>query len=151
YVCDAGTCALAAGYCDKSADCPPGYWCNPNRHCELGLGVACSGAGDCGPGETCPSGTCVDSRGCTSSSDCPSGWTCDVPTGACVAPAGTVAIDVSGAWSTRYHFDLSHTLPGVITGMAPVVDFLDLVFRSQLQIDVPVLGDILEAVIDQVI
>ncbi|MEM6731006.1 MAG: hypothetical protein AAF658_05595 [Myxococcota bacterium] len=87
-----------------------------------------------------------------SDTDCPNG-TCDEATGACLpnAPIGP-ALDVRGRWLTGYRFDISDTLPGFLgDGLKPIVDFLSLAFWGQLDIDVPIIGGIIESVIDDLI
>lgn len=152
--CDDGLCRDVTTNCDTNRDCQVGYSCNNDtRACEPQAGPTCSKPGDCAAGTTCAqSGHCVPPKGCQSDKDCPQGWTCDLSSGACVPPANTPAVDVRGAWLTTYHFDIHDTLPPFVTqGMGPVVDFLDLVFRNQLHINVPILGPILEAMMGTLI
>ncbi len=153
-VCEAGTCRPAASYCATLRDCPTGYRCGESTHtCEVSPGTLCSSDNDCESSERCGSaGTCIPEDGCTRASDCTSGWSCDAPSGACLPPANEAALDVSGTWKTRYHFDISKTFNSTVTGaLAPIIDFLNLVFAGQLQINIPILGDILEGLIQQVV
>jgi hypothetical protein len=153
YVCEGGACVPQETYCATDRDCPTGYVCGADRTCEIGGGGGdCVVDDDCTNGWECGgSGACIPPGGCESDLDCPEGWTCDLDSGACIGPSGTGALDVRGDWLTRWHFDISDTLPGFFQALEPIVAFLDLVFRSQLQIDVPILGDILEALLDQLI
>jgi hypothetical protein len=154
FICDLGTCKPADAYCDGPADCPTGYACNnATRLCQLDDGDNCKDAGDCSGDEICgAAGCCIPPDGCTSQADCPAAWSCDACSGACLPPADDPAIDVRGLWFTTYHFDISDTLPGFFAGgLGPVVDFLNLVFHGQLEIDIPIIGDILEAMLDQLV
>jgi hypothetical protein len=166
YICDLGTCKPAAFYCNDNGDCPAGYTCDSlgTRQCTLvtpggGACGECFDNDDCSGGDRCGgAGHCVPPDGCLSNTDCPhppevsTAWTCD-QCGACIPPGdpGTIN-DVRGLWYTTYRFDISDTLPGFITGgLGPVVDFLNLVFWSELEINVPIVGDILEAMLDAII
>lgn len=155
-VCSAGQCKPADFYCYKPTDCPPGYRCNTlNNLCEPDSSTSgCADDGDCPVGERCGAAAlCIDDGGCTSSAQCPSGSSCELTTGACISDdPGAAALDVRGLWFTTYHFDTSDTLPSVVSdGVGPIVDFLALVFWSQIEIDVPILGDIIEGLIDQLV
>jgi hypothetical protein len=155
YVCDNGNCVPAANYCDGDADCPIGYHCDADRLCALNTcAEICYDNGDCNPTtQKCGSGgCCIPADGCMSSNDCPTGWTCDAQSGACLPPTNIPAMDVRGLWYTVYHFDISDTLPGFFqNGLGPVVDFLNLLFASQLEIDIPIIGDVIEAIIDSIV
>ncbi len=154
YVCDGGECRPAAAYCDGPRDCPTGYTCSDvTRVCEIDEGADCDHDSDCEDGEVCGSAdTCIPEEGCQGTADCPVGWSCDAGSGACTPPSGGSVLDVRGRWDTRYHFDLTDTLPGFLSqGLGPIVDFLNLVFASQLEIDVPILGDLVESLLDALI
>lgn len=151
--CIDGSCRVPQPYCSGDRDCAPGYLCDLNLCVLAPEGPGCNGDEECGPGEVCGSANrCIPATGCLDDSDCPGG-TCDEATGACIpnAPTGS-ALDVRGRWATAYHFDISDTLPSLVTdGLTPVVDFLSLVFWSQLDIDIPIVGDIIEGVLDSLI
>ncbi len=153
YVCDLGVCKPAGNYCDENGDCPAGYVCSPSRECALivpGGGVCqpCFDTPDCSNNEVCNDvGRCVPPGSCLNNNDCPATWTCD-QCGACLPPASPEnVLDVRGLWFTTYHFDISDTLPGFFQGMGPVVDFLNLAFHHQIDINIPIVGDILEAML----
>jgi len=155
FICDDGTCIAASNYCDSDANCPTGYHCNTaTRLCDLNsCSESCYNNLDCQGGKICGSaGCCIPPGGCTSTSDCPDGWSCEPQSGACLPPTNVPPMNVSGTWYTRYHFDISDTLPGFLTDfLGPAIDFLNLVFAGQLEIDIPIIGDILEGLIDQVV
>ncbi len=158
FVCESGICEPAAHYCASDTDCAVGYVCNnATRLCQLDGGDLCNDPTDCVGDEICGSnGCCIPPDGCQSNAHCEAnagpGWTCDVCSGACLPPSVGDALDVRGQWFTTYHFDISDTLPGFFTnGLGPVVDFLNLLFHSQLDIDIPIVGDILEALLDQLV
>ncbi|MBI3178912.1 MAG: hypothetical protein HYZ27_04585, partial [Deltaproteobacteria bacterium] len=158
FVCESGLCQPAAQYCDTDNDCAVGYVCNNStRLCQLDTGDICDEPADCAGDEICSSnGCCIPPDGCQSNADCEAragpGWTCDVCSGACLPPTVGDALDVRGQWLTTYHFDISDTLPSFFTnGLGPIVDFLNLLFNDQLDIDVPILGDILEALLSQLV
>jgi DNA-binding ferritin-like protein (Dps family) len=154
YVCSEGVCRPAASYCDIDDDCPPGYDCsNATRVCEPHIGAPCSSGTQCPEGEICGAGGhCIPEDGCTSNPDCPDGWTCDLPTGMCVAPPNVPAVDVRGEWTTKYHFDISETLGAFgSNGLGAIIDFLNLAFASNLEINIPVIGNILELIIDELV
>ncbi|OGQ87070.1 MAG: hypothetical protein A2289_19200 [Deltaproteobacteria bacterium RIFOXYA12_FULL_58_15] len=161
YICDDSTCLPAAAYCNGDANCPSGYFCNDTtRQCELinptldGVCASCFDDGDCtSAGERCgDAGHCVPADGCINNDGCPDAWTCD-QCGACLPSAAPDDIwDVNGLWFTNYHFDISDTLPGFLTHfVGPVIDFLNLVFAAQLQINIPIVGDILEAMLNALV
>ena len=158
FICHNGTCIAAANYCDKDTDCPVGYHCDSgSRLCTINTCAhTCYDNGDCETGtQKCGSGVpgcCIPANGCTSSANCPEGWTCDAQSGACLPPSNIPALDVRGLWLTVYHFDISSTLPAFFhNGLGPVVDFLNLVFASQLQINIPIIGDLLETIINEIV
>lgn len=126
-VCQMGECAPVT--CSHNNQCPDGYVCNfSQRRCTVWDG----------------SGVCEGPQ------DCPTDWTCQ--DGVCTPPPGVgPAMDVRGVWRTTYHMDISETLPGVISGLGPVVDFLNLVFASQFEVEVPIIGDIIESLLDALI
>ena len=113
---------------------------------------------DCPPGLICQNNQCITPDFyCDDDADCPEGFACNPSTRTCegdgsveIPPGGV--IDVRGNWTTRYHFDISEALPDFFTDiLGPIVDFLDVLFRSQLEIDIPILGDLLESLLDQVL
>lgn len=155
YLCVEGACELAATYCETKDDCPAGYVCGAGRQCEVGTpGQSCTDTSDCNAGEICGTkDSCIDEDGCLADTDCPQDYLCNEDTGACT-PDPTVNIpnvDVRGDWLTRYNFDISDALPGFFhDGLGPVVRFLNLAFRSELQIGGP-FGQILEGLLDALI
>jgi hypothetical protein len=154
FVCTAGTCRPAAQYCDTNAQCNPGFDCSPvTRTCEPHVGAPCDHPSDCAEDEICGAGgMCIPEDGCTSNPDCPSGWTCELTTGICKPPSDKPAINVAGSWQTKYHFDISDTLgPFITESLGPVVNILNMIFISDLEIDIPLIGNILEVIVDAMV
>ena len=153
YVCIEGLCKPAGNYCNTTAECPTGYICSTTtRECVIDDGTSCNDNNDCVNDEICGiENCCVPPDGCQSNAHCPDGFTCDACSGACLPPGAIAALDVSGSWDTVYQLDLSDTLPGLAQDIQPVVDFLDVLFRSELDINVPIVGDIVEALLDSLV
>jgi len=133
----------AASGCDPndpvSAQCPLGYICDVTGECIPGGAVGCIQAG-CEGGQVCIGNVCVDP--CSDNDDCPNGQECvdDIcqePT----APPDLVLIE--GFWNTRYQMDLSEVL-GPLGDLGAPIDFLDQAFRGNLEIPIPLIGDIIE-------
>lgn len=119
-VCVGGRCESPQPFCRDEDDCAPGYIC-VNDECVL----PCGPTNPCPPRFNCVAGRCEP----------------DVPPGP--------ALDVRGRWLTAYHFDISDTLPSFLgDGFKPVIDFLSLVFWSQYDINIPIIGSVLESVLD---
>ncbi len=151
--CIDGSCDPPRAYCAGDRDCAPGYVCDIDVCVIAPEGPECTNDEDCPPGEICGSADrCIPETGCLNDSDCTNG-TCDEATGACIPDAQIgPARDVRGRWATGYHFDISDTLPSLVNdGLKPVVDFLSLLFWSQLDFDIPILGDIIEGLLDSLI
>ena len=128
------------------AQCPQGYICDVTGECIPGGAVGCIQAG-CEGGQVCIGNICVDP--CTDNDDCPNGQECvdDV----CQEPgAPPDLVLIEGFWDTRYQFDMSEVL-GPLGDLGAPLDFLDQAFRGNLDIPIPVIGDVIEAAVADLI
>ena len=126
--------------------CPQGYVCDITGECIPGGAVGCIQAG-CAGGQICIGNVCVDP--CSDNDDCPNGQECvDDICQEPVAPPDLVRIE--GFWETRYQLDLSEVL-GPIGDLGAPIDFLDQAFRGNLEIPIPIIGDVIEDAVSDLI
>lgn len=73
-MCAAGSCQRQPGYCDDTVTCPGKQKCRNNQ-----CGAECLGNDECGAGEFCDNGSCMQKPECGPNADnpnCPEGQEC---------------------------------------------------------------------------
>lgn len=129
-----------------SSQCPQGYVCDLTGECIPGGAVGCIQAG-CEGALVCIGNVCIEP--CSDNDDCPDGHECvdDI----CQEPAAPQdLVLIEGFWATRYQFDLSEVL-GFLGGLGGPLDFLDQAFQGNLNIPIPLIGNIIEDAIADLI
>ena len=128
--------------------CPPGFTCDPNGECVPGAITGCLQAPEvCPENFECVADVCV--RLCDPDDLCPDGFDC--VEGVCQEPDPPPdMVRVEGLWLTLYQFDLSDVL-GFLGGLGAPLDFVDQAFRGNLNIPVPLLGDLIEEAVADLI
>lgn len=129
--------------------CPPGFTCDPNGECVPGAITGCLQAPEvCPEGFECIADVCV--RLCDPNDFiCPEGFEC--VDGVCQEPDPPPdMVRVEGMWLTLYQFDLSEVL-GFLGELGAPIDFIDQAMRGNLNVPIPIVGDLIEDAVGDLI